>query len=217
MVNAPAVLSTPDTLLYRIGRAPDPLTPPPPRSVGTGRFDDIHVPPAYRVLYAGERVVCFYECLAPFRVDLNGVAAQGITREWLTSRRIGSFKLHDPEHGARWLDLMAPETLFFIRTNFSGLLQELGYTDFDIGIAMARDRALTQHIGSWAHAEGYSGIRYRTRHAPELSCWAIFENALIEVHDTGSPISQHDQDLITVARTWNLPLPPIAMNRASRF
>lgn len=207
MANAPALLLTPDTQLYRIGRAPDPLMLPPHRLVGAGRFDDPDSPPAYRVLYAGERLACFYESLAPFRVELNGVAAQGITREWLTSHRIGSFTLHDPGHTGRWLDLMASETLFFIRTNFSELLQELGYVDFDIGVAMTNDRALTRQIGNWAHAEGYSGITYGTRHAPGLSCWAIFENALIEVHDPASPISEHDQDLIAVARTWNLSWP----------
>lgn len=152
-------------------------------------------------------MACFYECLAPFRVALDGFAAQGITQAWISSRRITAFKLYDPDRTAIWPDLMAPETLFFIRSNFADLLQELGYTDFDIGIAMANDRQLTRHLGDWAHSEGYGGIRYGTRHAPGLNCWAIFESTLIEVHDPGSLISEHDEDLLAVAHTWRLPVP----------
>lgn len=159
------------------------------------------------MLYAGERRACFYECLADFRVDLQAVASQGITAAWLTSRRIAAFRLQDPDGRGRWLDLTSPETYFEFRTAFSQELTFLGFADFDVSAATSEKRLLTQAISLWAYQQGFSGIRYITRHAPSRHCWAIFEGARFEILDAGSDIRSSDDDPQLVASQWNLPLP----------
>lgn len=156
---------------------------------------------------AGERRACFYERLADFRVDLHGVARQGITREWLNSRRLGEFRIVDPEGKLRWLDLTSPETFFPFRSLFNRELAAIGLNDFDISAATNEDRSLSQAIGQWTRTQGYQGIRYVTRHAPSLFCWAVFEGAMWDVINAGSPITSGDADLRIVAHDWNLTLP----------
>src|SRR6185503_815653 len=97
---------------------PDPLAWTPWAYAGQGRFDDPRNPPEFRVLYAGERLACYFEVLASFRVDLHGVAAQGITKEWMISRRVAAFTVLDPEDRGRWLDLGSPATFGDFRVRF---------------------------------------------------------------------------------------------------
>lgn len=203
----PGELPTPTELLFRIGRTPAPLALPPWDLVGGGRFDDPRQRARFRVLYTGERRACFYECLADFRVDLPGVANQGITAAWLASRRIAAFRLQDPVGERRWLDLTSPHTFFEFRTIFSDELNLLGFTDFDVSAATSEKRLLTQAISLWAYQQSYLGIRYITRHAPSLNCWAIFEGAPFEIRDAGSRITSSDEDLRAVASEWHLQLP----------
>jgi hypothetical protein len=81
LLQAPSNMLTsksPDAALFRLGRKPDPWTPPDwsraqPDGTFGNRFDD----PLgnYRVLYAAsQRVSCFVETLARFRPDLSLVA-----------------------------------------------------------------------------------------------------------------------------------------------
>jgi len=69
---------TPTTPLFRLGRKPDPWTPPDwsraqPDGTFGNRFDDPQG--NYRVLYAAtQRVSCFVETLARFRPDLSLIA-----------------------------------------------------------------------------------------------------------------------------------------------
>ncbi len=158
----PGELSTPTVTLFRMGRGPSPLGLPPWNVIGTGRFDDPRRPPTYRVLYAGERRACFYERLADFRVDIQGVARQGITREWLNNRRLGEFRIVDPEGKLRWLDLTSPETFFQFRSLFNRELAAIGLNDFDVSAATNEVRSLSQAIGLWTNSRGYQGIRYVT-------------------------------------------------------
>jgi len=203
----PGELAIPAGTLFRIGRAPDPLGLPPWNLIGTGRFDNPRNPPAYRVLYAGERRACFYERLADFCVDLDGVASQGLTLEWLTTRRIAEFRIVDPDGKLRWLDLTSPETFFQFRSLFKTELTWIGLSDFDISAATNEDRSLSQAIGQWTRTQGYQGFRYVTRRAPSLSCWAVFEGIAWDVINSGSPITSGDADLQNVAHDWNLALP----------
>jgi hypothetical protein len=140
----PAELLTPADILYRVGRAPHPLTLPPWHLVGSGRFDDPRRRAAYRVLYAGERRACFYESLADFRIGLHGVAEQGLTAEWLAGRRIAAFRLQDPDGLGRWLDLASPETYSEFRLTFRRELAAVGLADFDVSAATTDKRLLTQ-------------------------------------------------------------------------
>ena len=69
---------TPNSLLFRLGRKPDPWSPPDwsralPNGTFGNRFDDPQG--NYRVLYAAtQRVSCFIETLARFRPDLSLIA-----------------------------------------------------------------------------------------------------------------------------------------------
>lgn len=126
---------------------------------------------------------------------------------WLASRRIAALRLQDPVGERLWLDLTSPQTFFEFRTVFSDVLSLLGFADFDVSAATSEKRLLTQAISLWAYQQGYLGIRYITRHAPSLHCWAIFEEAPFEIVDAGSRITSSDHDLQAVASEWNLLLP----------
>ena len=69
---------TPNSLLFRLGRKPDPWSPPDwsralPNGTFGNRFDDPQG--NYRVLYAAtQRVSCFIEKLERFRPDLSLIA-----------------------------------------------------------------------------------------------------------------------------------------------
>lgn len=210
----PGELPTPVEPLYRISRRSTGLAWPPIAHVGGGRFDDPHDAPAYRVLYAGERQACFFERLAMFRPDYSGIITEPITREWIASRVISEFRIHDPTRERRWLDLRSPETFADFRGRFRVALIAHGYRDFDLAVATTDKRTLTQEIGRWAHEQGYAGIRYCTRHTPELSCWAIFDAIeLVDIRERS--LSIDDEDLAAVARAWGVALPsrPITQPR----
>lgn len=129
------------TLLYRLGRQPDPLAWPPYQFVGDGRFDD----PArrFRVLYAAKhRRACFVEVLAPFRPSLSVLAAErmvlnapdppdehAIPSGWLHTRAIIQLRL---AAGQTWLDLRRLRTRQMLRKEFVTLLLDLGFVDLDL-------------------------------------------------------------------------------------
>lgn len=200
----PALVSPPSHPLFRIGKGPAPLEFPPWDRIGSGRFDDSRKNPRYRVLYAGERLSCFYECLAKFRPALGTVPAGGVPRTWLSSRSIGSLVV-TPVDQHNWLDLTSPCTFHTIRRGLGALLVFNRLTDFDASAAMSERRALTNRIGEWAYEAGYSGILYATRHAPRMNCWAIFEDTEFSVLDPGSDILDTDVDLNIVSAHWEIP------------
>ena len=100
----------PSGLIYRLGRSPNAWQPPEwslAHTDGTfgNRFDDPEG--YYRVLYASsQRVACFMETLARFRLDL-GLHAElasidgpddffplgTVPRDWLDVRRMGSAEI----------------------------------------------------------------------------------------------------------------------------
>lgn len=202
----PGELGTPAEPLYRLSRKSTGLTWPPHDLVGDGRFDDPHALPDYRVLYTGERQACLFEKLAAFRPAHPGVVAEPITGDWIASRVFSEFRIHDPNGQRRWLDLRSPETFADFRVRFQEALTAHGYHDFDLAAATSDKRRLTQRYGRWAYEQGYAGIRYCTRHTPDLSCWAIFDGIeLIEIRE--SPLRTEDPDLRAVANAWNMALP----------
>lgn len=205
----PGEVGTPPTFLYRLGRKPDVLEWPRWDRVGDGRFDDPRRDPGYRVLYAGERRACFFEKLAPFRPEREGIAGRAITRSWIEDRRIARFRLHDPDHRWRWLDLGSPATFAEFRIAFAPHLEAFGLRDFDLAAAVSDERALTQPIALWAFRRGYHGIKYPTRHDPSLSCWAIFgvfgAAEIVDVEQR--PVSATVDDLRAIADAWGLALP----------
>jgi len=156
------------------------------------------------VLYAGDRQACFFECLAQFRPALTDVSDSGITGPWIESRRIATFVVIDEDGIGRWLDLTAPQSYAEFRNVFSVELDHAGLSDFDVSAATSDKRVLTQAIAVWAFERGYWGIRYVTRHAPHLYCWAIFESVTLKTVEPPSPILAIDDDFQAVAQQWGL-------------
>jgi hypothetical protein len=202
-------------VLYRIGRVPDPLAPPPLERSGNNRFDD----PAgrFRVLYAAEqRLTCFVETLAPFRLSFEWLAAVGRVRagdhghdeptggvvpaSWLMRRRIGTFALGPNQ---RWLDLRSMETRIALRRDLAALLAAHDLTDFDLSDALCRNRPVTQSIAQWAFDAGYNGIAYKSRFDCAFDCWAIYDRADLDKIAVETMWSD-DGDLTEVARLFDL-------------
>lgn len=144
--------------------------------------------------------------MAKFRPDHPNIVAQPITRDWIASRLITKFRIRDLDGIRHWLDLRSAETFADFGVRFREVLIAHGHQDFDLAAATSNNRELTQQYSRWAYEQGYAGIRYCTRHTPDLSCWAIFDGVdLIDIHD--SPLRVDDADLQAVAHAWNMPLP----------
>lgn len=78
-----------------------------------------------------------------------------------------------------------------------------------LSTATTENRDFTREIGLWAYQEGYSGIKYVTRHTPSLSCWAVFSGSeFVPVAvKPSAEIAPNDPDLIAVANEFGLALP----------
>lgn len=180
----------------------------PTSTVHIGRFDVPAETPNSRVLYAGARRACFFETLDKFKTDrLRGISAEGITQDWVDRHFIGEFSLSDTPTPLKWLDTTKPETLSFLDQEFRDVLERKNVVSFDVSVITSQDIEVTQPIGVWARANGYSGIKYVCRHHAALMCWAVFEGTPLTIIDTGSSIKLEDPDLTYVANTWSLRLP----------
>lgn len=205
-----AALITPPEVLYRVVRHGRSLEWPPATKPARGRFDDPRQPPKYRVLYAGERRACLYEKLAPFRTVFPG-AAEPLPIELIQDYRIIEFAIDAQETSDAWLDLRSPATYALLRSelplDLAGTIEPVEPATFDVDVAVitGTNRLVTQVIGSWAHRNGYQGVCYPTRHAPDLSCWAIFDGVGLIVHSEYE-LNREDPDLIAVANSWGIDL-----------
>lgn len=203
--------ATPSTTLFRIGRGPNALNWVPWEKVGAGRYDDPRHESRkrYRVLYAGDRRACFYESLADFRPDLHGITQHPLTQHWIDSRQLAAFTIRDRSGShCRWLEIQSPRTLHRLRHELAPVLERGGCGDLDISTVTSGNLGITQEISRWAFEQGYSGIVYPCRLAPELSCWALFEHRPWEFTNTMlMPLNPNDPDFRAVADAWNLPIP----------
>jgi hypothetical protein len=207
----------PTVVLYRIGRAPDPLSAPPRElQKNTGnRYDD----PAgeFWVMYAAEqRSACFAETLARFRADPELLAKMRalpdgdhgddtpefgiIPDDWHLKRAIAPFRIV-PEQ--RWLDLRSLEVRESIRRNLAGTITRLGHDNFDLGDALSRDRWLTHATTRWAYEQDHQRISYPSRLGGAFTRWALFEGAQFEPIET-TAIAADDPDLTGIADLFRL-------------
>ena len=163
--------------LFRVGRDIDAWAVPDwayAKEDGTfgNRFDDpVGV---YRVLYASsQRLGCFIETLARFRVDISFVAdlalmengeddftALGtVRRAWLKRRCIGTAKVE-----GEYADIYALGWVSHLRTALAGIAVKLGMKEFDLSsLEPAEPRLLTQKAGRTAFEHGDAGVFYRSR------------------------------------------------------
>jgi RES domain len=184
----PALVCTPSTPVFRIGRRPSPWLPPDwtfAHDDGTfgNRFDD---PQAYyRVLYASsQRVSCFIETLARFRPDLqlvaelaeiegddDFVAVGTVPSSWLDSRIMGKATV-----SGRFADIYSNGWVAILRRELASDALALGLDDIDVSVLQqATPRIITQKASRMIYQNDYDGIFYRSRYGHDLDNWAIFE------------------------------------------
>jgi hypothetical protein len=207
-------------ILYRIGRAPDPLAFPPLAFCGTGRYDD---PLRKRsVLYAAmDRRAAFLETLDAYRADLTALAdrdaaltpkggtpsqsVRTIIPARFFSRQIVRFSVGADQ---RWLDVRSPETHAILREELGAELENLGFgRRFVLGDLLSNHHHVTQLVAGWSLRHGFHGLAYSSCHNPALTCWAIFEGADVLPIEPGQLPRADDPDLLAVAGLWNLEIP----------
>jgi hypothetical protein len=211
--------------LFRVGRDDDAWAVPDwayakeDRTFGN-RFDD----PAgvYRVLYASsQRLGCFIETLARFRVDVSFVAdlalmengeddftAFGTVRKaWINGRCIGSANVE-----GEYADIYALAWVSHLRLALAGTAVKLGMEDIDLSsLERAEPRLLTQQAGRIAFELGCAGVFYHSRYGHSIENWAIFEDwtraERFPIHQSNSrKLAEGDPDLLESLRILGLVL-----------
>jgi hypothetical protein len=204
---------TPTAPLFRLGRKPDPWTPPDwsraqPDGTFGNRFDDPQG--NYRVLYvATQRVSCFVETLARFRPDLALIAElQAIAGEddyvplgtvpsdWCTPRVMGEATVlgaYADLYGASWVS--------HLRQALAADCIALGLGDLDDSVLQQGEpRRLTQLASLKVNEAGFDGIYYRSRYGHDLENWALFEPFEISSPETPIAVRSDDVDLKEACR-----------------
>jgi len=184
------------------------------------RFDDPMG--VYRVLYASsQRLGCFVETLARFRVDVSFVAdlalmengeddftAFGTVRKaWLKGRSIGSANVE-----GEYADIYALEWVSHLRTALAEVAVKLGMEDIDLSsLERAEPRRLTQQAGRVAFELGFAGVFYHSRYGHSIENWAIFEDWTMPDRSpinqpSSRKIAEDDPDLVEALRVLGLTL-----------
>ncbi len=129
-----------------------------------------------------------------------------IPRDWRDRR--SAVKVQLPEYMA-YLDVDHPDTHQFLRQELALGLAALGHDDLNIGVVRGNDRRVTRLISQWAwSATGdngaiYHGLRYMSKIQNDWECWAVFDDAPLEVVDT-MPITLDMPELIDIANRYGL-------------
>jgi RES domain len=213
----------PRGLIFRIARRPDPWQPPDwslASADGTfgNRFDDPDG--IYRVLYASsQRLGCFLETLARFRIDLTLYAELaaiegeddfvplGHVPVALTETRL----LGSAEHQGHYADLYGSEWVGRLRRELAADCTALGIGELDAGtLQLAAPRRLTQIASRKIFQLGFDGIVYRSRFGHDIENWALFEPFKINPK-SATAIELNDPDLRKALAihhlTFDLPQP----------
>jgi len=213
--------------LFRVGRSPDPFSPPDwrfARPDGTfgGRFDDPRsrhgVPPQgrYRVLYfASQTAAAYAETVAQFRPSLrtlsqlSGRNSQGlIPRDWRINRRLGTAVL---TASLPFADAGDAETVQTLRSALAPVASGMGLSDIDLSVVAGPWREFTQevalHLFTQRDAAGqpmYAGIRYVSRINHQWECWAAFADRIGHLPLRVDVVAADDPHLYEAARILGL-------------
>jgi hypothetical protein len=161
----------PHGLIFRIGRHPNPWEPPDwslagPDGTFGNRFDDPEG--TYRVLYtSSQRLGCYLETLARFRVDLtlyaeltqidgedDFVPLGQVPAEWTEKRMMGS-----AEHEGSYADLYGSEWVGLLREELAADCLVLGITDLDAAVLQgSAPRTLSQRASRMRSEEASMGF-----------------------------------------------------------
>jgi len=197
----------PSGVIYRLGRKPDPWAAPDWASAGHdgtfgNRFDDPDA--TYRVLYASsQRLGCFLETLARFRVDPKLLAELAeikgaddhlplgeVPVEWVEKRIMG-VATADGEYA----DIGSSEWISRLRTSLAAQLEKFGVEDLDASVLQkTAPRILTQFVSRIVSYAGFAGIYYLSKYGHDIENWALFEPFQIDVLKAQS-IRRNDRDL----------------------
>ncbi len=203
-------------LIYRLGRKPDPWSVPDWASAGPdGTFGNRYDDPdgMYRVLYASsQRLGCFVETLARFRVDVQLLAELAeiegeddycpvgeVPLEWTEKRMMGVATA-----GGEYADICSSEWISRLRIVLAGHLERFGLDDLDASVLqMTAPRNLTQLVSRVVFSKEFAGIYYRSKYGHDVENWALFEPFQVKVKDA-EPIRIDDPDLQRALRLHGL-------------
>jgi len=208
---------TPTASLFRLGRKPDPWSPPDwsralPDGTFGNRFDDPQG--NYRVLYAStQRVACFVETLARFRPDLfltaelqaisgedDYVPLGTVPSDWCTPRMMGEAIV-----SGTYADIYSASWVSYLRRSLASELVALGLNDLDDAVLQqAQPRRVTQLASRKVDEAGLNGVRYRSRYGHDLENWAIFEPFRVHAFDTAVAVQLDDPDLLQACKLLDL-------------
>ncbi len=209
--------------LWRVARGDHPLAFPSltgGADSGANRFDPLSVDAG--VLYFGTNLeACFGETLARLRPSPKllsivedewkgrGFMALGaVAADWRQRRTAVHVRLPT---GLRFLDVESPVTHQFLRKELALGLAALGAGDLDVATVRGPDRRVTRLVSEWAYLADdhgdpqYAGIRYESRIRSGWECWALFDDAdlQIEVLET-LPVTPDMAALRSVADLFEL-------------
>ncbi len=196
-------------MIFRIGRRPDPWQPPDWSLAGSdgtfgNRFDNQD--DTYRVLYASsDRLGCYLETLARFRVDLTLYAELSeiegeddfvplghVPLSWAEPRILGS-----AEHNGVYAELYGSEWIGLLRQELASDCLELGVSELDAStLQQSTPRALTQRASRLVFRRGLDGIHYHSKYGHDIWNWALFEPFKLLPKDARS-IDLADPELMT--------------------
>ena len=206
----------PVAVIYRLGRKPNPWAAPDwalagPDGTFGNRFDDPDA--TYRVLYASsQRLGCFLETLARFRIDLKLAAElaeiqgdadhipQGeVPAEWLAKRIMGVATA-----SGEYADVGSSAWISRLRIALMADLQKLGIGDFDASVLQkTAPRSLTQSVSRIVFNDGLAGIRYLSKHGHDIENWALFEPFQILILEA-EQLRRDDPDLERAFQLYSL-------------
>lgn len=205
-------------MIYRLGRKPDPWSPPDWALAGAdgtfgNRFDDPEA--LYRVLYASsQRLGCFLETLARFRIDVKLLAELAeiegdddyfplgeVPVEWTEKRVMGVATV-----GGEYADICSSEWISRLRRLLAARLKKFGFDDLDVSVLQqTAPRNLTQLASRIVFNDGFAGIYYPSKYGHDVENWALFEPFQINVQNAET-IRRDDPDLQRALRLHSLKL-----------
>lgn len=216
-----------DTVVYRIGRQPDPWAWPDwshtgPDGTFGNRYDDPHG--EYRTLYASsDRLGAFLETLAWYRPDPAIVATKidgdardldyptsppGVLhRTWFDKSLLGMARI-----SGIFADIGHSASIAYLREKMAARLLHYELDDLDAAaIRLQIPRRFTQEISRLIYdsvpedAERYNGVRYLSRLGDEIENWAIFEPFEFK-EVTHKPLAEDDADFQNALKLLDLKL-----------
>lgn len=139
------------------------------------------------MLYASsQRLGCYLETLARFRVDLTLYAELSeiegeddftslghVPLAWAKPRMLGS-----AEHDGKYADLYGSDWIGLLRRGLAADCLELGITELDASVLEgSNSRALTQRASRLVFRNAFDGIYCRSKFGHDIQNWALFEES----------------------------------------